>query len=308
MTGKQYFRDISPFLQLLILCVLCLSFTVIFIGLGGLTLVGLYDINIFQDINILSDFSAPNVLEANRLILLFQHLGLFLVPAMMFGYLATRDPLGMMKLRQRVSGRWIAMSVLLMAAAQPLVGLLGTWNAGLKLPDSLAGLEATIRAAEDAASGLTHAILFNGSAKIFLINLLLLALVPALGEEMIFRGLVQPLMGKMTKNPHAAIWVTAFVFSFLHFQFYGFLPRLVLGAMLGYMFWWTGSLRASVAAHMVNNALGVSLYFLAAREVIPESWIEDDNLATGWLPAVASLVISFFLVRWLAGRRKEIVA
>ena len=88
-------------------------------------------------------------------------------------------------------------------------------------------------------------------------NILVIALVPALGEEMIFRGWIQRQLMRIINRPHVAIWASAAIFSAIHFQFLGFLPRLLLGVLLGYLYFWTGSLWVSIFAHFLNNGLQV---------------------------------------------------
>ena len=111
----------------------------------------------------------------------------------------------------------------------------------------------------------------NGAWWVLLINLLVLAILPAIGEELTFRGVLQQLLygqlstlnvQRSTLNNHLAVWVTAFIFSFIHFQFYGFIPRLLLGALLGYALLWSGNIRYSMIMHATNNALSVLLFYL----------------------------------------------
>ena len=97
---------------------------------------------------------------------------------------------------------------------------------------------------------------------IWIINLFIMAILPAIGEEMLFRGIIQRYFINIIKNYHIAVWITAVIFSLFHLQFYGFIPRLVLGALLGYMMVWSGNLWVPITAHFFNNAFGVTVYFL----------------------------------------------
>jgi membrane protease YdiL (CAAX protease family) len=108
---------------------------------------------------------------------------------------------------------------------------------------------------EDDASNTLETILSAQSVKILLINLLLVALLPALGEELIFRGIVQQFGYRFFRNPVMSIWITALVFSAIHLQFEGFIPRFILGLFLGYLFFWTKNLVVPVIAHFFNNGL-----------------------------------------------------
>ena len=108
------------------------------------------------------------------------------------------------------------------------------------------------------------------------VNLILIAIIPALAEELLFRGCVQQVMKEWFRNVHVAIWVTAFIFSFIHFEFYGFLPRLLLGAMLGYLFYWSGSLWVPIIAHTLNNGLQVLLSYLYDHGMIAFNINSDE--------------------------------
>jgi hypothetical protein len=133
----------------------------------------------------------------------------------------------------------------------------------MKLPHFLSGVEQWMKQSEQLADKVTKLFLITNSSGVWLVNLLVMALLPALGEEMLFRGLIQRYMIGLTRNTHAAIWITACIFSAFHLQFYGFIPRLLLGALLGYLFVWSGNLWVPVLVHFINNALGVSIYYFA---------------------------------------------
>ena len=125
---------------------------------------------------------------------------------------------------------------------------------------------------EDLAFVETKNLLNLDSPTAFVMTLIGVALVPAIFEEYLFRGAIQPLMAKWTGNIHAGIWMSAFMFSFIHFQFFGLLPRMLLGAMFGYLLIWSGSIYTSMLAHFANNATVV-----AAAYILGPEWI-DDNL------------------------------
>ena len=130
-----------------------------------------------------------------------------------------------------------------------------------------------------------------------LLNLLVIALIPAVGEELTFRGVLQQGLVRRMKSPHLAIILSAAIFSFIHFQFYGFLPRMFLGILLGYMFYITKSLWTSITMHFVNNGTAVVLYYLNNKGIIdidPETFGSTQYL---WL-AIISLVVTAALIGW----------
>jgi membrane protease YdiL (CAAX protease family) len=139
-------------------------------------------------------------------------------------------------------------------------------NQKLVLPDFLKGLENWIRRKEDETMQITLLLLKMAGTKELVINLFMIAFVPAVSEELMFRGGVQRTFGRIFKNQHAAIWLSAAVFSAIHVQFYGFLPRMLLGAGFGYIYLWSGSLWYSMLGHFINNAYAVCVAFYMQKQ------------------------------------------
>ncbi|MEP4535196.1 MAG: CPBP family intramembrane glutamic endopeptidase [Cyclobacteriaceae bacterium] len=137
------------------------------------------------------------------------------------------------------------------------------WNQGIVLPEWLSGLEKWARDFEDRAEALTKYLTAFDSLFYFLIALIVVAVVPAIGEELLFRGLIQNLFHKTLKNAHVAIWVSALLFALFHFQFYGLVPRMMLGVLFGYLYLWSGNLTLSMVGHFVNNAFSLSILYLS---------------------------------------------
>jgi len=142
------------------------------------------------------------------------------------------------------------------------------WNAHVNFPDFLGEFERWAREREDAAAELTKSLTHFASAGELLLALVVIAILPAFGEELVFRGLVQTELHRATKNIHVSIWFAAFLFSAIHFQFFGFVPRLLLGALFGYLYYWSGSLVLAIIAHFVNNAVPVIALYLYQRGTV----------------------------------------
>ncbi|SDK83375.1 hypothetical protein SAMN05421823_103673 [Catalinimonas alkaloidigena] len=142
------------------------------------------------------------------------------------------------------------------------------WNQNVELPSWLTPVQTWAREKEDSLAELTEYITnFEGAGQ-FLLALLVIAVIPAFGEELLFRGLLQNRLTRALRNPHVAIWLTAFVFSFFHFQFFGLIPRMLLGALLGYLYYWSGNLWMSVAAHFCNNGFTLLMLYLYQQDAI----------------------------------------
>ena len=191
---------------------------------------------------------------------LLQSVATFLLPALAGAYLWSNTPMQWLHLNKKPSWQEASAAVVMMLLAIPGINLLSAWNQQMVLPEWMSGIEQWMRMQEDAAAQLTEQFLRVDTVGGLLVNIGLMALLPAVGEELTFRGVVQ---GMFTRNKHVAIWATAAIFSFVHMQFYGFLPRMLLGAMFGYMLWWTGSLWVPMLMHFVNNCAAVVVAYLA---------------------------------------------
>mgnify|MGYP003687142145 FL=1 len=167
--------------------------------------------------------------------------------------------------------------VILFIVLIPLINYSVMLNELLDLPEFLHSIETWMKNAEESAKKITTAFLSMNSISELLLNIVLIAVLPALGEELIFRGILQQLINKDLKTYHIGIWVSAIIFSAIHFQFYGFFPRMFLGAFFGYLFYWSGNLWLAIFAHCLNNATGViAAYYLGSNS--HES--EFDQLGT----------------------------
>ena len=226
----------------------------------------------------------------------FQTIVLFGVTALV-GVWITEDrvnPFKQMLLNNGVSLKQGLIAFFFAVAALPIISLLAEWNMGMKLPSFLASFEEMMRQMEESAKLLTERFLNTSSVGMMFVNLFVMALLPAVGEEMMFRGWLQRVLGKRV-NYHTAIWVSAFIFSAIHFQFYGFIPRMLIGAALGYLYCYTGSLWAPIIAHFTNNAAAVVFAFLAYNGYTS---VNFDLIGTGdtWYLSVASVAVCLALL------------
>jgi membrane protease YdiL (CAAX protease family) len=182
----------------------------------------------------------------------------------------------------------------------PFNGWLQEINESMKLPESLAGLESFFQNMEDSLAEVTEFLTTFDSFIKMVVGFIVIAIVAGIGEELIFRGLIQRKLYKGLNNPHLAIWGAAIIFSAIHMQFYGFLPRMMLGALFGYLYLWTGNLWVPIAAHVFNNGFAVVMFYLSHIGVIG---VDIEELETFPMPAViASLFLSVGLLWYF---RKE---
>lgn len=286
--AKRPFSNADPFLQIIVLFLLSFSGIVIFMFLANGLVNTLWGVNFFNDPSAILDYSNPQIVQVNRVLLLFQHIGMFVVPAIVFAMLVSNHWKNFLGFR-KLSPPFIFGAVLVMIAALPAIDALSWLNQLVKFPDALSGLQDALGGMEDSAAQLTNAITETSSPWIFIINLIVVALLPAIGEEMIFRGALIPIFMRWTEKKHTSVWLSAILFSAMHMQFYGFLPRMLLGALLGYLFLWSRSLWGSIIAHFTNNALAVFVLFLVSRGTMSE----DVDSFTPDLSSALWLLASF---------------
>ena len=240
--------------------------------------------------------------EALKWFQFVQTVGTFLLPPFICAWLWSAKPLEWLGLRQQsaVSNQhsvWIfALAILLMVVALPGINLLADWNSRVELPAFMAGIEQWMRAQEDAAMVLTARFLSGSGIGVLLVNVGLIAFLPAMSEELTFRGVIQGLIRgqksevrsqKSDVRCHIAVWVTAILFSAIHLQFYGFVPRMLLGALFGYALVWTGSLWVPIVMHFTNNVITVVAYWIISNRGIDPQAVEmfgvGETAWVGWL-------------------------
>ncbi len=284
------FRNSTPGLKLT-LSALTVVVTALFVFLLGILLaVPLFDLNYFTQ----SDLSAvQNSLSVQKYFQIISSLGIFVIPAFLAAVLLENRPLEFLSVNQSPRLYGVILATFSMYFLLPLIERLAVWNAGIELPEALAEIEAWMKSTEAAAMELTQEFMRMESTSDLILNLVMIALLPALGEELLFRGVIQQYLQKMWKNPHLAIWITAILFSLLHFQFYGFFPRMILGAFMGYLFWYSGSIWLAILAHLINNGTAVVYYFFNQDE-LQLSALEGELFSSH--PAVVIISSLLFMV------------
>lgn len=183
----------------------------------------------------------------------------------------------------------LLIAIVFTIAFMPFNALFIRLNEAMQLPESLKTLEEAMRAKEDELNKLTQFLINFESYPQALLGLIVIAVVPGIGEELLFRGTLQPIFVRLFRNQHVAIWVTAIVFSAIHFQFYGFLPRMLLGAAFGYLYWWSGNIYVPMLAHFTNNAFTVVMVWLYNQKMTQLNFEEAQDVPV-WLSLVSGVV------------------
>lgn len=217
-----------------------------------------------------------------------------------------REP-DFIRMRRAVNPSSLLLACALILACIPLISWMALLNASIKFPAQLSWLEASMKQSEQSIDQLVRYLLVVHKPLDLAVNMLMIALIPAIGEELIFRGCLQQILIKAFKNPHTAILVTAIIFSAVHFQFYGFFPRVFLGMLLGYLFYWSKSVWLSAGAHFFNNGLAV---LSASFSSLHSKWLDSDTPASfNWWWILLSTVLvaaGMNIIRIIYVKRKEI--
>jgi membrane protease YdiL (CAAX protease family) len=282
-------KGLRPGTQLVLFVTLMLTM----MGMGSVTagLLGMFyfDIPLEQLPAILSEPSAEYakaLMWMNNVSQIFS----FGLPVLFFFLLFGGDRINGLMLNKGNALMWFAPLVVVFSGV--IIDLSSKLNKAL-IPEG-SWLEEQVKPSEDLMEKMTHIFLGAGDHASLILAFFSIAVIPAILEEFTFRGVLQPLFAKITKNIHVAIWLSAAVFSLIHFQFYGFLPRMLLGALLGYLVVWTGTIWSSVIAHFCNNSLAFVIYRFYGSVETPE-----DSTMNQWYSYLVGGLIFLMLLAYM---------
>lgn len=190
-----------------------------------------------------------------RISAVLQDVLVFILPAVATSLLITRLPARFLAVDRAPSFKIVLLSLTTLVVSIPAMNCLIAWNESITMPDALSGMEQWMRNAESQAGATIKILLGDGSMGTFILSILIVGILAGFSEEIFFRGALQRLLASGGIGGQSAIWIAAFIFSATHLQFYGFFPRLLLGAYFGYLLYWTGCLWIPIIVHIANNAL-----------------------------------------------------
>lgn len=213
------------------------------------------------------------------------HLGTFFLPALAYWYFVELRTWPQFNVRPISAVAGLSLVALIVIAFMPFDGLIIEWNQHLHLPETLAPIEQWVRDKEKGLEGITKYLTTFNSTGQLVVAMLVIAVIPAIGEETLFRGVLQRNFTYWTRNPHVGIWLAAALFSAIHVQFLGFFPRMLLGALFGYLYLWSGNLWVPILAHFVNNGFTVLMVYMHQKKMV-----SVDIESTESVPLVGTLV------------------
>ena len=288
---KNELRNLNMAIKAIVLVIIL----VIVFGMGGsLIAQAVAGSNGYDLQNILSLLSENNSLQLRnviRYVNLIIHLMSFAIPCLLLAfYLHKKEWASYLSLHKRPKIEIVFICFWLILFSLPFINVIYWLNMQMPLPEWAKTMEVN-------ANEMINALLVMEGPGEFILNLIIIALVPALGEELLFRGVFQKALQKIFDNGQWAVWVTAFLFSAIHMQFEGFFPRFLLGALLGYLFLWTKNLWIPILAHFFFNGIQVAAKY-SGSDLINDAGageVEDPNFIFGILSLVVTVVLAGYL-------------
>lgn len=250
----------TPIVQLLTLILLVLFCGLIILFTGILVAIPFFGTDVTDMLTQATGLSNATDVSLLKYFQIVSQVGTFILPPLIFSILVTNRPFKYLWLHRFPGFFTIAATTILIFTILPGINWLIAINEQLSLPDQLNGLESWMRESEDNAARLTETFLKTETLSGLLLNLFMIAFLASVGEELLFRGVLLRILNNWTKNAHLAVWISAILFSMFHMQFFGFLPRMLLGVIFGYLLVWSGSLWLPIIAHFINNGSAVLAY------------------------------------------------
>ncbi len=290
------FRGMKPFSQLMFSAFVILVSFLAFLVVSLIIAIPLFNLESVLSLPTINDLNNPESIRLMKYFQVVQSIGLFIVPPFVIGWLFHGKSSDYLHLNKPVNGSSLLLILLLTFAAAPFINFIGELNMRMVLPEWLSGVEQWMQDAEEKAAEITEAFLKVENIGGLAFNLFMIALLPAIGEELLFRGVIQRIFTRMTKSHHWGIWISAILFSSLHLQFYGFIPRLLLGVLFGYLLVWSGSLWLPIVGHFLNNTFAVLAMFLIDKKILSpdiEKYGADSD--SFYMAGISLLLVLVFL-------------
>jgi hypothetical protein len=291
------FRDMKPLSQLMFSIFVVIASFLAFMVISLIIAVPLFGIDSMLSIPTIDEMNNPESIRILKYFQVVQSIGVFIVPPFILGWLYHGKITEYLSLNKKITFASVLLVLVLSFAASPFINFIGEINANMQFPGWLSGVENWMKNAEDKAAEITEAFLKVETTGGLIFNIFMIAFLPSIGEELLFRGVIQRIFTNWTRNYHWGIWISALLFSALHLQFYGFIPRMFLGVLFGYLLVWSGSMWLPIIAHFINNALAVVAMYLIDKELLsPEIEEIGTNSDSYYMAAVSLVLIVVFML------------
>ncbi len=291
------FREMKPFSQLMFSIFVVIASFLAFLVVSLVIAIPLFGVDSIMNMTLIDEMNNPEGIRILKYFQVVQSIGVFIVPPFILGWLFHGNIAKYLSLNKKINFSSVVLVLVLSFAASPFINFIGEWNAQMQLPEWLSGVEIWMKNTEEKAAELTETFLQVETIWGLIFNIFMIAFLPAIGEELLFRGVIQRIFTSWTRNFHWGIWISAILFSALHMQFYGFIPRMFLGVLFGYLLVWSGSIWLPIVAHFINNAVAVIAMYMIDKGLL-SSEIESIGTTSDsyYMAAVSLLLIVVFML------------
>ncbi len=296
MNKEPFLKNFSQPLKLISLLIIIIISVFIINVIGVLLALPFWGNNVITTFTEGMNLNSAENIGFYKFLQIFNHLGMFIIPSILFAFLINRNIGKYLRINRFPKLFTILSGILLIMVCMPFINWLMTMNGMMKLPEAFSGIEEWMRKSEDSAELITNKFLNVSSIGGLLINLFMIAIIPAIGEEFLFRGILQKQFKLWFGNIHIAIFISAFLFSAMHIQFFGFIPRLVLGVILGYLYYFSRNLWVPIITHLFNNGIAVIIYFLNFNKIMSTDIDKLGSEGNDYILILGSLIFSIVLM------------
>ncbi|MFN2395005.1 MAG: lysostaphin resistance A-like protein [Bacteroidales bacterium] len=304
MVNKGFLGGLHPAAKLVFTLIVALTFSFVVIFAGTLLIMPFVHVPLDEFLAGSLDLTAPENLLYGKFMQIFFHMGLFILSSIFLAWAFGKKVPEYLYMKRSTGIEVFFLAVIIVFAAVPFINYILELNMQLKLPDFMKSVEDWIYTSEQQAEKVTQAYLQADTISILLFNIFMIAIIPALGEEFMFRGVILRVLKDWTRSASAAIWLSAILFSFIHMQFLGFIPRMILGILFGYMVVWSGSIWPAVVAHFINNAAAVIFFYLFQHQ-FTDGTLENVGKGSGGVYfAVVSVLVTLGLM-WMFRKKSQ---
>lgn len=236
--------------------------------------------------------------KALRIFTVIQDLLVFILPALVSAMVVTRLPASLLTINVKPRLYPTLMAMIVLFISMPAMDYIIRLNESITFPESLAWLEEMLRGLEEGAGDTIEMLAGESTIGNLIMGILIIGILTGISEELFFRGAMQNLFMCTRMRKHLCIWLVAIIFSFMHFQFFGFIPRVLLGAYFGYLIWWTGSVWTPIIAHATNNSIVVVFNWIAANNTEISETVEESAAlaATDYIVIFASAMLTTIFI------------
>lgn len=293
-----YLKHWHPLVRLLVIIMIFVISSVVFTAF--FVLIGIPFLSLDEFMSMITGGASVSTLKYFQIV---NSISMFVIPPFIAAVLFSHHPLKWLRFGN-IEMKYVIITILLFISIQPIISYVGYYNLKMHLPAMFSELEQWMISAEEAAKEAMFNLLETKSFLGVLINIFMIAIIPAVGEELLFRGTLQPTFKKIFKNHHVAVWLTAFIFSAVHLQFFSFFPRFLLGLLLGYILVFGKRIWYPIIGHFVNNFLSILVfyYFRITNPDINPFDVETDRPDI-WL-VFASILLLVGLIGYFSNNLK----